>query len=622
MNKRQKNVLYRIIASVLLLIVISAAAHMHWITAVQQSVLLLAVYLIIGYDILRKAIKGILHRQVFDENFLMAVATIGAIFLQEYLEGVAVMLFYQIGELFQSVAVGKSRRNIAALMDIRPDYANVMIDGELKQIDPDEIEIGTRIVVQPGERIPIDGVIMDGSSTLNTSALTGESVPRTVKKDDTVISGCINLSGVLEIQTTKNFEDSTVAKILDLVENSSMKKSRSENFITKFARYYTPIVCYSALALAFLPPLFSVLLHQSPQWNVWIIRALTFLVISCPCALVISIPLSFFGGIGCASSKGILVKGSNYLEILSDAKIFLFDKTGTLTKGVFEVSEIHAAMADEDTLLFYAAYAESGSTHPIAQSIRKAYGKQIDRTLVCNITETAGMGINATVNGHQVSIGNRRLMSSMNLSLPPVKQKGTLVYVALDHQYLGFIVISDCLKPTSADAIRQLKAAGIKKTVLLSGDNEAVVKQIGTELCIDEVHGALLPADKVEKVETYLEQAYGNDKVVFVGDGINDAPVLSRADIGIAMGGLGSDAAIEAADIVLMDDDPSKIALAMRISKKTLQIVHQNIAFALFVKLVCLILGAFGIANMWLAIFADVGVMVIAVMNAMRCLKI
>ncbi len=622
MNKRQKNVLYRIIASVLLLIVISAAAHMHWITAVQQSVLLLAVYLIIGYDILRKAIKGILHRQVFDENFLMAVATIGAIFLQEYLEGVAVMLFYQIGELFQSVAVGKSRRNIAALMDIRPDYANVMIDGELKQIDPDEIEIGTRIVVQPGERIPIDGVIMDGSSTLNTSALTGESVPRTVKKDDTVISGCINLSGVLEIQTTKNFEDSTVSKILDLVENSSMKKSRSENFITKFARYYTPIVCYSALALAFLPPLFSVLLHQSPQWNVWIIRALTFLVISCPCALVISIPLSFFGGIGCASSKGILVKGSNYLEILSDAKIFLFDKTGTLTKGVFEVSEIHAAMADEDTLLFYAAYAESGSTHPIAQSIRKAYEKQIDRTLVCNITETAGMGINATVNGHQVSIGNRRLMSSMNLSLPPVKQKGTLVYVALDHQYLGFIVISDCLKPTSADAIRQLKAAGIKKTVLLSGDNEAVVKQIGTELCIDEVHGALLPADKVEKVETYLEQAYGNDKVVFVGDGINDAPVLSRADIGIAMGGLGSDAAIEAADIVLMDDDPSKIALAMRISKKTLQIVHQNIAFALFVKLVCLILGAFGIANMWLAIFADVGVMVIAVMNAMRCLKI
>ena len=622
MNKRQKNVLYRIIASVLLLIVISAAAHMHWITAVQQSVLLLAVYLIIGYDILRKAIKGILHRQVFDENFLMAVATIGAIFLQEYLEGVAVMLFYQIGELFQSVAVGKSRRNIAALMDIRPDYANVMIDGELKQIDPDEIEIGTRIVVQPGERIPIDGVIMDGSSTLNTSALTGESVPRTVKKDDTVISGCINLSGVLEIQTTKNFEDSTVSKILDLVENSSMKKSRSENFITKFARYYTPIVCYSALALAFLPPLFSVLLHQSPQWNVWIIRALTFLVISCPCALVISIPLSFFGGIGCASSKGILVKGSNYLEILSDAKIFLFDKTGTLTKGVFEVSEIHAAMADEDTLLFYAAYAESGSTHPIAQSIRKSYGKQIDRTLVCNITETAGMGINATVNGHQVSIGNRRLMSSMNLSLPPVKQKGTLVYVALDHQYLGFIVISDCLKPTSADAIRQLKAAGIKKTVLLSGDNEAVVKQIGTELCIDEVHGALLPADKVEKVETYLEQAYGNDKVVFVGDGINDAPVLSRADIGIAMGGLGSDAAIEAADIVLMDDDPSKIALAMRISKKTLQIVHQNIAFALFVKLVCLILGAFGIANMWLAIFADVGVMVIAVMNAMRCLKI
>lgn len=622
MNKRQKNVLYRIIASVLLLIVISAATHMHWITAVQQSVLLLAVYLIIGYDILRKAIKGILHRQVFDENFLMAVATIGAIFLQEYLEGVAVMLFYQIGELFQSVAVGKSRRNIAALMDIRPDYANVMIDGELKQIDPDEIEIGTRIVVQPGERIPIDGVIMDGSSTLNTSALTGESVPRTVKKDDTVISGCINLSGVLEIQTTKNFEDSTVSKILDLVENSSMKKSRSENFITKFARYYTPIVCYSALALAFLPPLFSVLLHQSPQWNVWIIRALTFLVISCPCALVISIPLSFFGGIGCASSKGILVKGSNYLEILSDAKIFLFDKTGTLTKGVFEVSEIHAAMADEDTLLFYAAYAESGSTHPIAQSIRKAYGKQIDRTLVCNITETAGMGINATVNGHQVSIGNRRLMSSMNLSLPPVKQKGTLVHVALDHQYLGFIVISDCLKPTSADAIRQLKAAGIKKTVLLSGDNEAVVKQIGTELCIDEVHGALLPADKVEKVETYLEQTYGNDKVVFVGDGINDAPVLSRADIGIAMGGLGSDAAIEAADIVLMDDDPSKIALAMRISKKTLQIVHQNIAFALFVKLVCLILGAFGIANMWLAIFADVGVMVIAVMNAMRCLKI
>ena len=618
MNKKQKKMLTRIIIALILFI----GLKLVHLPEMVNVILSLATYFLIGYDILTKAVKGILKKQVFDENFLMAVATVGAIALGDYSEGTAVMLFYQIGELFQSVAVGKSRRNIAALMDIRPDYANVMIDGELKQIDPDEIEIGTRIVVQPGERIPIDGVIMDGSSTLNTSALTGESVPRTVKKDDTVISGCINLSGVLEIQTTKNFEDSTVSKILDLVENSSMKKSRSENFITKFARYYTPIVCYSALALAFLPPLFSVLLHQSPQWNVWIIRALTFLVISCPCALVISIPLSFFGGIGCASSKGILVKGSNYLEILSDAKIFLFDKTGTLTKGVFEVSEIHAAMADEDTLLFYAAYAESGSTHPIAQSIRKAYGKQIDRTLVCNITETAGMGINATVNGHQVSIGNRRLMSSMNLSLPPVKQKGTLVHVALDHQYLGFIVISDCLKPTSADAIRQLKAAGIKKTVLLSGDNEAVVKQIGSELCIDEVHGALLPADKVEKVETYLEQAYGNDKVVFVGDGINDAPVLSRADIGIAMGGLGSDAAIEAADIVLMDDDPSKIALAMRISKKTLQIVHQNIAFALFVKLVCLILGAFGIANMWLAIFADVGVMVIAVMNAMRCLKI
>lgn len=622
MNRKQKNVLYRIFASLLLLIVISAAAHMHWITSMQQALLLLAVYLIIGYDILRKAIKGILHRQVFDENFLMAVATIGAIFLQEYLEGVAVMLFYQIGELFQSVAVGKSRRNIAALMDIQPDYANIMIDGELRQVDPDEIEIGTCIIVQPGERIPIDGVIIKGSSTLNTSALTGESVPRTVRKNDTVISGCINLSGVLEIQTTKNFEESTVSKILDLVENSSMKKSRSENFITKFARYYTPIVCYSALALALLPPLFSMLLHQSPQWNVWIIRALTFLVISCPCALVISIPLSFFGGIGCASSKGILVKGSNYLETLSDAKIFLFDKTGTLTKGVFEVSEIHAAMADENTLLYYAAYAESGSTHPIAQSIRKAYGKQIDRTLVCNVTETAGMGINATVNGHQVSIGNRRLMSSMNLPLSSAKKKGTLVHVSLDHQYLGYIVISDCLKPTSADAIRQLKSAGIKKTVLLSGDNEAVVKQIGNELCIDEVHGALLPADKVEKVEKYLEQAAGNEKVVFVGDGINDAPVLSRADIGIAMGGLGSDAAIEAADIVLMDDDPSKIALAMRISKKTLLIVHQNIAFALFVKLICLILGAFGIANMWLAIFADVGVMVIAVMNAMRCLKI
>ena len=618
MTTKQKRSLVRILASAVLLVIAWALP----LEGVWKLLVFLVPYAVVGLDVLWKSLRNIAHGQVFDENFLMSIATIGAFFVDEYAEAVAVMLFYQIGELFQSVAVGKSRRNIAALMDIRPDYANVMIDGELKQIDPDEIEIGTRIVVQPGERIPIDGVIMDGSSTLNTSALTGESVPRTVKKDDTVISGCINLSGVLEIQTTKNFEDSTVSKILDLVENSSMKKSRSENFITKFARYYTPIVCYSALALAFLPPLFSVLLHQSPQWNVWIIRALTFLVISCPCALVISIPLSFFGGIGCASSKGILVKGSNYLEILSDAKIFLFDKTGTLTKGVFEVSEIHAAMADEDTLLFYAAYAESGSTHPIAQSIRKAYGKQIDRTLVCNITETAGMGINATVNGHQVSIGNRRLMSSMNLSLPPVKQKGTLVYVALDHQYLGFIVISDCLKPTSADAIRQLKAAGIKKTVLLSGDNEAVVKQIGTELCIDEVHGALLPADKVEKVETYLEQAYGNDKVVFVGDGINDAPVLSRADIGIAMGGLGSDAAIEAADIVLMDDDPSKIALAMRISKKTLQIVHQNIAFALFVKLVCLILGAFGIANMWLAIFADVGVMVIAVMNAMRCLKI
>ena len=622
MNKRQKNVLYRIIASVLLLIVISATAHMHWITAVQQSVLLLAVYLIIGYDILRKAIKGILHRQVFDENFLMAVATIGAIFLQEYLEGVAVMLFYQIGELFQSVAVGKSRRNIAALMDIRPDYANVMIDGELKQIDPDEIEIGTRIVVQPGERIPIDGVIMDGSSTLNTSALTGESVPRTVKKDDTVISGCINLSGVLEIQTTKNFEDSTVSKILDMVENASSKKSRSEAFISRFAHYYTPAVVYSALALAILPPIVSLLMGIDSNWSEWIYRALTFLVISCPCALVISIPLSFFAGIGGASNAGVLVKGSNYLEALASTKYVVFDKTGTMTQGVFEVSGIHHASIEEDKLLELAAMAESYSTHPISKSLLQAYGNPVDKERIKNVEEISGHGVIAQIDDKEVLVGNDKLMKKYGIEYKPCHDVGTIVHIAINQKYVGHILISDKIKPHAKEAIARLKEVGIKETIMLTGDVRTVANKVASDLNIDKVYSELLPQDKVNKVEELLEKKQEKEKLAFVGDGINDAPVLSRVDVGIAMGALGSDAAIEAADIVLMDDDPLKIAKAIKIAKKCLRIVYENIYFAIGVKIICLILSAFGIGNMWLAIFADVGVMVIAVLNAIRTLNV
>ena len=570
-------------------------------------------YLLIGYKVILKALKNLGRKDFLDENFLMCLATFGAIALQDYGEAIAVMMFYAIGEIFQGYAVNKTRNSISSLMNVKSDYANLQLEDEMIQVPPEDVQVGQTVVVKVGEKVPLDGVVIQGSSMLDTSSLTGESVPRLVETGDEILSGVVNLNEILYVKVTHPYEDSTVSRIIDLVENSASKKAQIEKFITRFARVYTPAVVFLAVLLLIVP----MIALPDQSFYTWLYRACTFLVVSCPCALVISIPLGLYAGLGKASSAGILIKGGNYLELLKDVDTVVFDKTGTLTKGEFEVVEI-----SDDSLLEIGAYGEFMSNHPIAKSIVKAFGKDIDSQRIADFKETAGMGINATVNGHQVSIGNRRLMSSMNLSLPPVKQKGTLVYVALDHQYLGFIVISDCLKPTSADAIRQLKAAGIKKTVLLSGDNEAVVKQIGTELCIDEVHGALLPADKVEKVETYLEQAYGNDKVVFVGDGINDAPVLSRADIGIAMGGLGSDAAIEAADIVLMDDDPSKIALAMRISKKTLQIVHQNIAFALFVKLVCLILGAFGIANMWLAIFADVGVMVIAVMNAMRCLKI
>lgn len=623
MSKKQKNVLCRIIVSLILLVAMSildALVDLPWIV---QLALYMVPYLVIGYDILKKAGKGILNRQVFDENFLMAVATVGAVCLGEYKEGAAVMLFYQIGELFQSVAVGKSRKNIAALMDIRPDYANQMVDGKLEKVDPDDVEIGAEIIINPGEKVPIDGVIVEGNTTLNTSALTGESVPRDASCGDEIISGCINMSGMIKVKTTKEFGDSTVSKILDLVENSAMKKSRSENFITKFARYYTPAVCYSALALAILPPMVRLLMGIPPMWGEWIIRALTFLVISCPCALVISIPLSFFGGIGCASSNGILVKGSNYLEALSATKYVVFDKTGTLTKGVFEVSATYPenGFTGED-LLRFAAYAESSSSHPISVSLKKAYGKELDLEKISSIEEIAGHGVCAQVDGRKVYVGNMRLMQREQVQVLTEHKEGTVCYVAIDGVYGGCIVISDVIKPNAKEAIRGLKASGIKKTIMLTGDAKETALRVANEIGMDEVHSELLPADKVAQVERLLDEKGEKENLAFVGDGINDAPVLSRADIGIAMGAMGSDAAIEAADVVLMDDDPNKIALAMKISVRTLRIVHQNIIFALAIKAVCLILGAVGIANMWVAIFADVGVMVLAVLNATRALKI
>lgn len=623
MSKKQKNVLYRIIVSLILLVAVSildALVELPWIV---QLALYMVPYLVIGYDILKKAGKGILSRQVFDENFLMAVATVGAVCLGDYKEGAAVMLFYQIGELFQSVAVGKSRKNIAALMDIRPDYANMMVDGKLEKVDPDDVEIGSEIIINPGEKVPIDGVITEGNTTLNTSALTGESLPRDASCGDEIISGCINMTGMIKVKTTKEFGDSTVSKILDLVENSAMKKSRSENFITKFAKYYTPAVCYSALALAILPPIVRLLMGTNPMWGEWIIRALTFLVISCPCALVISIPLSFFGGIGCASSNGILVKGSNYLEALSATKYIVFDKTGTLTKGVFEVTASYPENGfDKETLLGMAAYAESSSSHPISLSLKKAYGQEMDLSRVSDIEEIAGHGVCARVDGKKVYVGNMRLMQRENLTVTTEHKEGTVCYVAVDGTYAGCIVISDVVKPTTKDAIAGLKKNGIKKTIMLTGDANETAQRVAAEIGIDEVHSELLPADKVAQVEHILNAKGKQENLAFVGDGINDAPVLSRADIGIAMGAMGSDAAIEAADVVLMDDDPAKIALAMKISVRTLKIVRENIVFALAVKAVCLILGALGIANMWVAIFADVGVMVLAVLNATRALKI
>lgn len=623
MNKKQKKVLYRILLSLVFMIGIMILTSYVSVNLYVEVVLYLIPYLIIGYDILRKAIKGILKRQVFDENFLMAVATVGAMCLGEFREGVAVMLFYQIGELFQSVAVGKSRRNIAALMDIRPDYANMMIDGKLQKVDPDDVEIGSEIIVNPGEKVPIDGIIVEGNTTFNTSALTGESVPRDAHCGDEVISGFINMTGEIKVKTTKEFGESTVSKILDLVENSSMKKSRSENFITKFAKYYTPAVCYSALALAIIPPVVLMLMGKDASWGDWIIRALTFLVISCPCALVISIPLSFFGGIGCASTKGILVKGSNYLEALASTKYIVFDKTGTLTKGVFEVTHIDPTdNYDQQQLLYYAAHVEMASSHPISLSLQKAYGQSLDRDAVHNIEEIAGHGIRGTVHGHDVYAGNEKLMNKIGVDIMEKHPEGTVVYMAIDNQYAGCIVISDVIKETSKAAIQSLKSQGIKETIMLTGDTKQTATKVAEEIGIDRVYSELLPADKVEKVEEILQNKGEKEKVAFVGDGINDAPVLSRVDIGIAMGALGSDAAIEAADIVLMDDDPAKISLAMKISLKTLRIVKENIVFALAVKFICLILGAFGIANMWLAIFADVGVMVIAVINATRALRI
>lgn len=626
MTKKQKKVLIRIIIAAVLIAALKLLFHFVTVNKYIELVAFLVPYFVIGYDILKKAIHGIFNGEVFDENFLMAIATVGAIALGEYVEGTAVMLFYQIGELFQSYAVGKSRKNITSLMDIRPDYANIEEDGKIEQVDPDDVEIGTIIIVKPGEKIPIDGVIVEGSSTLNTSALTGESVPRGAKEGDEVISGCVNLTGLLKIKTNKEFGDSTVSKILDLVENSSMKKSRSENFITRFAKIYTPAVCIGALVLAVLPPLVNLIMGNPAEWSKWLIRALTTLVISCPCALVISIPLSFFGGIGGASSRGILIKGSNYLEILSKTKYIVCDKTGTLTKGVFEVTDVKTANSyKKDELLKLAAYAESYSTHPISKSIRNAYGNDIDTGIVSDIEEISGHGISADVEGRKVLAGNIKLMKQFNIDVSSTAAEvdsaiGTLVYVAVDGTYAGCIIISDVVKPTSAQAVRSLKKAGVSKVVMLTGDAKNVADAVGGELGIDVVKSELLPADKVEEVEKLLSNKDKNEVLAFVGDGINDAPVLSRADIGIAMGALGSDAAIEAADIVLMDDDPAKIATAMNISRKTLRIVHQNIVFALAVKFVCLFLGAIGIANMWIAIFADVGVMVLAVLNATRCL--
>ena len=616
MNKKQKKVLIRIIAAAVLMILFSLLP----IEGYLAFGLFMIPYLIIGYDILKKAVKGILNRQVFDENFLMAVATVGAIILGDYKEGVAVMLFYQIGELFQGYAVGKSRKNISELMDIRPDYANVEKDGKLEKVDPDEVETGSVIVVMPGEKIPIDGTIIEGNTTLNTSALTGESLPREAKEGDDVISGCINMTGVLKIRTTREFGESTVSKILELVENSSSRKSRSENFISRFARVYTPAVCYGAAALAILPPVVRIFMGITPQWGEWIYRALTFLVISCPCALVISIPLSFFAGIGGASREGVLVKGSNYLETLSQTRYVVFDKTGTMTQGVFEVSGVYHNQMPEDKLIEYAAYAESFSSHPISKSLKNAYGKEIDRTRVTDAEEISGKGVVARVDGVPVAAGNHKLMEELGLGWKECDQAGTFVHLAVDGSYAGCILISDLLKPHAKEAISELKKAGVKKSVMRTGDAKKVADQVAEELGIHEVYSELLPADKVNKVEELLSQKSDKERLAFVGDGINDAPVLSRADIGIAMGALGSDAAIEAADVVLMDDDPLKIAKAIKISRKCVRIVYENIYFAIGIKIICLVLGALGIANMWLAIFADVGVMVIAVLNAIRAL--
>lgn len=624
MNKKQKKMLIRIIIASVMVILLNLIP----LTGIVRLTLYLAAYLVIGYDILKKAGKGILNRRMFDENFLMAIATVGAFALAiysrsgDYNEAIAVMLFYQIGELFQSYAVGKSRKNISALMDIRPDYANIEQNGQLEKVDPDEVEIGSIIVVQPGEKVPIDGIVIEGNSSLNTSALTGESLPRDVKQGDEIISGCINMSGLLKVRTTKEFGESTVFKILELVENSSSRKSKSENFISKFAKIYTPAVCYGALALAVLPPLFQMLMGQSGQWSVWVYRALTFLVISCPCALVISIPLSFFAGIGGASKEGILIKGSNYMETLSKTKYVVFDKTGTLTHGVFEVSGIHHNKMEDEKLLEYAALAECASSHPISKSLQRAYKKEIDRNRVTDIEEIGGHGVVAKVDGKIVAAGNDKLMKQLGIVYQDCHSVGTIIHMAIDGEYAGHIVISDIIKPHSKEAMEKLKKAGVKKTVMLTGDSKKVADQVAKELGIDVVYSELLPADKVAKVEELIEKKNDKEKLLFVGDGINDAPVLTRADIGIAMGAMGSDAAIEAADVVLMDDDPLKISKAIRISRKCLGIVYQNIVFALVIKFACLALGAIGIANMWFAIFADVGVMIIAVLNAIRTLKV
>ena len=625
MTKKQRKMLIRIIVCAVMLIALQFIS----VAGIPELILYLAAYLIIGYDILKKAGKGILNKQVFDENFLMSIATVGA-FVQaistrsgDYVEGIAVMLFYQIGELFQSYAVGKSRANISALMDIRPDYANIEVNGKLEQVDPDEVSIGSIIIVQPGEKVPLDGIIIDGNSSLNTSALTGESMPRDVKEGDEIISGCINMTGVLKIQTTKEFGESTVSKILDLVENASSRKSKSEDFISRFAKIYTPAVCYSALALAVLPPIIRMAFLGLPaQWGVWTYRALTFLVVSCPCALVISIPLSFFAGIGGASKEGVLVKGSNYLEALSQAKYIVFDKTGTLTQGVFEVTGVHHNSLEDSTLLEYAALAECASSHPISKSLQKAYGKEIDRSRVTNIEEISGHGIIAQVDGKSIAAGNSKLMKKLGIPYDDCHSVGTIIHMAIDHEYAGHIVISDVVKPHSKEAIAELKKAGVKKTIMLTGDADRVAKQVAADLGVDEVHSELLPSDKVSEVEKLLSMKSEKENLAFVGDGINDAPVLTRADIGIAMGAMGSDAAIEAADVVLMDDNPLQIAKAIKISRKCIRIVKQNIVLALIVKFACLALSAVGIANMWFAIFADVGVMIISVLNAIRALKV